>query len=51
MKFDTIKVLHITSFFYLQMRIHTWLIGWTGQLQGDIQLSHPLVGPLIPFLN
>jgi hypothetical protein len=26
-------------------------IGWTGKLQVDIQLSHPLEGPLIPFLN
>jgi hypothetical protein len=32
------------------MRIHTWLIGWTGKLQVDIQLSHPLEGPLIPFV-
>jgi hypothetical protein len=25
--------------------MHTWLIGWTGKLQVDIQLSHPLEDP------
>jgi hypothetical protein len=38
-------------FFYLLMRIHPWLIGWTGKLQVDIKLSHPLEDPLIPLLN
>ena len=31
------------------MRIHTWLIGWTGKLQVDIQLSHPLQGRIQGF--
>jgi hypothetical protein len=33
--------------------MHIWLIGWTGKLQVDIQLVHPLEGfnPGLPTFN